>query len=168
MNKKNFLITLLISICCLAFSGCNDSEDVYTIFTGKTWKLTILSNDNDYKNWVPGIWSSTKEQQKSLDIMANNATSFTIVFAAGTRPDETGGNATVKATGSTATGTWKADGGKNSFSVAGFGGVSDTDPLGKAFLNALKTAESYVGDSNNLRIYYNKGANVMLLHRIKE
>lgn len=44
MKKSIFQIIGLLLLLPL-FSGCNDSDDVAAIFTGKTWKLNYITVD---------------------------------------------------------------------------------------------------------------------------
>ena len=43
MKKRLILKVLGLLLLLPMFSGCNDTDDVAGIFTGKTWKLTIGS-----------------------------------------------------------------------------------------------------------------------------
>lgn len=39
-----FCLTLVIPF----LSGCNDTDDVQKIFTGKTWKMTYITKKNEH------------------------------------------------------------------------------------------------------------------------
>ena len=43
MKKRLILKVLGLLLLLPMFSGCNDTDDVAGIFTGKTWKLTYIS-----------------------------------------------------------------------------------------------------------------------------
>lgn len=48
MKKSIFQIIGLLLLLPL-FSGCNDSDDVAAIFTGKTWKLNYITVDGGHE-----------------------------------------------------------------------------------------------------------------------
>ncbi|KAB6304116.1 DUF4847 domain-containing protein, partial [Bacteroides xylanisolvens] len=50
MKRSIFQIVGLLLLLPL-FSGCNDSDDLQGIFTGKTWKLTYI-NLKDKGGWM--------------------------------------------------------------------------------------------------------------------
>ena len=43
MKKRLILKVLGLLLLLPMFSGCNDTDDVAGIFTGKTWKLTYIT-----------------------------------------------------------------------------------------------------------------------------
>ena len=45
--KYKYLLLLLLMLPFV--SGCNDSDDVNGIFTGKVWKLTYITKKNEHK-----------------------------------------------------------------------------------------------------------------------
>ena len=45
--KYKYLLLLLLMLPFVC--GCNDSDDVSGIFTGKVWKLTYITKKNDHK-----------------------------------------------------------------------------------------------------------------------
>ena len=46
MKKRLILKVLGLLLLLPMFSGCNDTDDVAGIFTGKTWKLTYITKAN--------------------------------------------------------------------------------------------------------------------------
>lgn len=43
------------------FAGCNDTDDVAAIFTGKTWKLSFIARDGETRMYEP-FWGISKEE----------------------------------------------------------------------------------------------------------
>lgn len=101
MKRSIFQIVGLLLLLPL-FSGCNDSDDLQGIFTGKTWKLTYI-NLKDKGGWMNGF------SEKSIKILNENQESYTITFT-GTEEDNRISNGAVKGRIITAdlTGTWSA------------------------------------------------------------
>ena len=64
MKRSIFQIVGLLLLLPL-FSGCNDSDDLQGIFTGKTWKLTYI-NLKDKGGWMNGF------SAKSIKILNEN------------------------------------------------------------------------------------------------
>lgn len=87
MKRSIFQIVGLLLLLPL-FSGCNDSDDLQGIFTGKTWKLTYI-NLKDKGGWMNGF------SEKSIKILNENQESYTITFT-GTEEDNRISNGAVK------------------------------------------------------------------------
>ena len=147
MKRSIFQIVGLLLLLPL-FSGCNDSDDLQGIFTGKTWKLTYI-NLKDKGGWMNGF------SEKSIKILSENQESYTITFT-GTEEDNRISNGAVKGKIITAdlTGTWSANGINNEFH-ASVTNVNENDDLAKEFIKGLNNASSYIGDDNGLFLYYN-------------
>ena len=147
MKRSIFQIVGLLLLLPL-FSGCNDSDDLQGIFTGKTWKLTYI-NLKDKGGWMNGF------SEKSIKILSENQESYTITFT-GTEEDNRISNGAVKGSIITAdlTGTWSANGKNNEFH-ASVTNVNENDDLAKEFIKGLNNASSYIGDDNGLFLYYN-------------
>lgn len=147
MKRSIFQIVGLLLLLPL-FSGCNDSDDLQGIFTGKTWKLTYI-NLKDKGGWMNGF------SEKSIKILSENQESYTITFT-GTEEDNRISNGAIKGRIITAdlTGTWSANGKNNEFH-ASVTNVNENDDLAKEFIKGLNNASSYIGDDNGLFLYYN-------------
>ena len=147
MKRSIFQIVGLLLLLPL-FSGCNDSDDLQGIFTGKTWKLTYI-NLKDKGGRMNGF------SEKSIKILNENQESYTITFT-GTEEDNRISNGAVKGRIITAdlTGTWSANGKNNEFH-ASVTNVNENDDLAKEFIKGLNNASSYIGDDNGLFLYYN-------------
>lgn len=111
---------LIRNICCILLmlsllpllSGCDNEDDVVGIFTGKTWKLSRLTNKGSNAQFYPNLWNNNEEEmKKSLDKLYNQKSTFTLNFE-GTELDGELMGTTVNGQGinSSVNGTWKADG----------------------------------------------------------
>lgn len=48
-------------------SGCDNEDDVIGIFTGKTWKLSRLTNKDSNAQFYPNLWNNdNKAMEESL------------------------------------------------------------------------------------------------------
>ena len=54
--KKNIYKIVGLLLLLPLFSGCNDSDDVAAIFTGKTWKLNYITVDGGHEMF--GFWEN--------------------------------------------------------------------------------------------------------------
>lgn len=131
MKRSIFQIVGLLLLLPL-FSGCNDSDDVAAIFTGKTWKLNYITVDGGHEMF--GFWENEEQEKASIKELNKNGT-YNIVFDGTVDGDVINGNikGTVIAT-STFEGKWNAN--------------------AKNFIEGLNAATSYEGDSNNLYLLY--------------
>ena len=43
-------------------SGCDNEDDVIGIFTGKTWKLSRLTNKGSNAQFYPNLWNNNEEE----------------------------------------------------------------------------------------------------------
>ena len=141
-------------ICLLLFipviSGCNNSDDVQEIFTGKTWRMTFIAKDKEHR-WYPFPGVS----EGVINSYISGTRSFSITFTGSTSDNVIAGN--FIGTGSvTMDGNWSANGETNAFSTSiSKSSVKDSkDTLGKYIIAAIKKSTSYLGDENNLYLYY--------------
>ena len=145
-----FCLTLVIPF----LSGCNDTDDVQKIFTGKTWKMTYITKKNEH-SWYK-FTDVSEAIYKSYDPI-NGTKAFKIAFTGSTEDNiirgEFSGSGSV-----TFTGTWQADWNSIEFSITGikiqpsYGDSKDT--LAKHFVEGLENATSYEGDERNLYLYF--------------
>lgn len=112
MKRSIFQIVGLLLLLPL-FSGCNDSDDVAAIFTGKTWKLNYITVDGGHEMF--GFWENEEQEKASIKELNKNGT-YNIVFDGTVDGDVINGNikGTVIAT-STFEGKWNANAKNNSF-----------------------------------------------------
>lgn len=146
--KKLFIYkTLWLLLLLPLFSGCNDSDDVQSIFTGKTWRLTYI-NFKDQAGMMGGF------DEKSMKIFEDNKAAYTITFTGTEEDNRISGSISGKVITADIKGTWSANGKSNEFH-ANIGNVSEpNDALAKKFIEGLSSASSYTGDEKNLFIYY--------------
>lgn len=152
MKKYSWIWALVLLFPLL--SGCSTSDDVKAIFTGKTWKLTYISQGKG-STWYkyPDV---TESNYKEYDPANPNARKFTIEFSGAEQNDVITGS--FNGTGSVSMkGTWNANGESKAFNaeVSGSATISDkSDKLAAKIVEALKTADKYSGDENNLFIHF--------------
>jgi Domain of unknown function (DUF4847) len=134
MRMKQLILMLLMLLPIV--SGCNDTDDVQSIFTGRSWKLTYITPKNK-QAWYK-FTDVTDEIYKQYDPVTGSK-SFVISFDGTASDGVISGN--MSGTGSTTLGgTWSANGKTNAFSAK--------------IVEGLKNATSYTGDNNNLFIYF--------------
>lgn len=148
--KHKWLLLLILLL--PAMYGCNDTDDVQKIFTGKIWKLNYITLDSQNKMF--DFWENAQQQEASLKKL-NVTENYNIQFEGSVANNVISGNANGKTISSNFNGTWTANGESNKFSANIIGNGEDI--LAKRFLEGLNSATSYSGDSNNLFIYYKSG-----------
>lgn len=135
------------------FAGCNDTDDVAAIFTGKTWKLNYITVDGGHEMFA--FWENELEK-KAILAELNQPGTYRLVFDGIAEDDVINGNIKGSVTTtSSLEGRWNANGKNNNFhaSITTTGSYG-SDKLAKNFLEGLKTATSYEGDNNNLYLLY--------------
>lgn len=143
---------------CLALpllSSCNNTDDLTEIFTGKTWKMSRLTNKGSESPFYPGIWDSQEAMDRSLNQLKQEG-NFTLRFEGNELDGEMIG-ATLSGRGinTSFTGTWNADGKNQSLTLSlKTNGATEGDPLAKAFINGLRNVYKYEGDANSLTLFY--------------
>lgn len=135
------------------FAGCNDTDDVAAIFTGKTWKLNYITVDGGHEMFA--FWENEQEKKKILEEL-NKPGTYRLVFDGIAEDDVINGNMNGSVTTtSSLEGRWNANGKNNNFHASfTTTGNYGNDKLAKNFLEGLKTATSYEGDNNNLYLLY--------------
>lgn len=164
MKKAIQKIAELILLICLPLTiiSCNDEDDVIDIFTGKTWKMSRLTeNSKNPPQFYDGIWNSEKDRLKSLEYL-NRDGNFTVIFEGSEINGEVDGTSViVHGINSTLKGTWKANGKDNSIKLyLKKSEGSESDPLAKAFMAAMQQVFQYEGDINQLTLYYQQDKNI--------
>ena len=124
MKKRLILKVLGLLLLLPMFSGCNDTDDVAGIFTGKTWKLTYIT--------VRYVITFNGMEESNIITGTLSGTVITSTF----------------------TGSWSANGKDNQFNASIQGGNESSDILAKNFIEGLNNATSYGGDERNLYLYY--------------
>ena len=96
------------------FTGCNDSDDVAAIFTGKTWKLNYITVDGGHDMFP--FWENEAQKTKIYDELNKNGT-YNVIFEGTVEGDIIKGNikGTVITTTGNFEGTWSANGKNNKF-----------------------------------------------------
>ena len=152
--KKIYKIICMLALLPL-FAGCNDTDDVEAIFTGKTWKLTLIAHD-DSGEWVD-FWGGDREQRENSLKKLNMGNTFTIRFEGATKGDAIQGQVSGQTVNSQFNGSWSANGKSNKFK-ASVNGNNDGDILALNFLKGINNATLYEGDNRNLYLLYKEGS----------
>lgn len=153
MIKATSYLLLIFTLLPL-LNGCNEEDDVMTIFNGKTWKLSRLTIDGSSARFYSGLWNNAKEEEASI-IALKQSENFTLKFNCAEVNGEVTG--TVDAHGIRANisnATLKIDGKSREMSISGRISNSESDPLAKAFINGVLNIYKYEGDTNTLTLYF--------------
>jgi len=156
--KKNIYKIVGLLLLLPLFSGCNDSDDVAAIFTGKTWKLTYITLKDGNK--MIDLWGGDEKKAQASYEKLEAAGNFTINFTINTNEDDIiNGNFNGQVTtGKSMSGSWNANGKKSTFKISNLDAGSDGDVLAKEFIAGLQGADSFKGsDERNLFLYYSSG-----------
>lgn len=146
-NKWLLLFVLLLPL----LSGCNDTDDVQKIFTGKTWKLNYITTKDEHKMY--DFWGNNEAGRKeSMKSLAKEGT-YRIKFEGATKDDVISGNISGTVVVSALNGTWRANAQNQDFRANAKVG-KETDILAKKFYEILNQANSYSGDENNLYLHF--------------
>ncbi len=149
--KKNIIQILLGLILLLPILvGCNNTDDVASIFTGKKWKLTYITKANN-RGW----YSFPDVQENNLMEYINQNKTFTIDFTGTVEEDAIQG--LFSGSGAVNTnGSWRANGKNNQFGMTLTTGtaIDSQDRIATKILEGLRKANSYGGDERNLYLYY--------------
>lgn len=170
--KYKYLLLLLLALPFM--SGCERSDDVVGIFTGKTWKLTYITVADSKTPHQYDFWGNAETLKKALEEL-NKDGAYTIVFT-GMESDNIieGKFSGVLGTPSNFSGNWHADGKSNDF-FAAIERKGDTKALlDNYFLTGLNSATRYKGNYDNLHLYFtfkdkgNKEVDLQMTFRIAQ
>lgn len=154
---RNISCLLLVLSALPLLSGCNNEDDVIEIFTGKTWKLSRLTNKDSNRQFYSGLWQNEEDEKKSREALKVDG-NFTLNFEGSELDGELMG-ATVTGHGinSNVSGIWNVDGKSQSLSLSVKVSGSESDALAKAFIAGLQNVYKYEGDANSLTLYFQDG-----------
>jgi hypothetical protein len=148
MKFKQIFLLLVLP----ALGACDQTDDVIAIFTGKTWKLNYVGDRNG--DCTRAYFSSPEQWEASMKLLSEKG-NFTITFTGAEIDGTVVGAYGGRAAGQTFSGKWEANGKNNTFKTNQKDPDANEDLLGKVFINALKTAYRYEGDTNgNLTIHF--------------
>ena len=145
-------------------SSCDNEDDVIGIFTGKTWKLSRLTNKDSNRQFYSGLWQDEKAERKSREALKTEG-NFTLNFE-GTELDGELMGTSVNGQGinSSVNGTWSADGKSQSLNFnLKISGSAESDALAKAFIAGLQNVYKYEGDANSLTLYFKDGPTTRIM-----
>lgn len=140
MRLKNILYIIGI----LPFLwGCNNEDDIDEIFVSGTWNVVnyFTKADWDKRNGEPVYKQDNKDDWESLKVIST----FTLTFSDDGTFEGTMQNAQFE-------GTWSAEGKKRTVHFNIKGSPNTSSRFNKQFIDALKEAVYYQGDSNVLML----------------
>lgn len=152
MKKRLILKVLGLLLLLPMFSGCNDTDDVAGIFTGKTWKLTYITVKDSHQMF--NFWGNDNKAREQSMKLLDETGRYVITFNGMEESNIITGTLSGTVITSTFTGSWSANGKDNQFNASIQGGNESSDILAKNFIEGLNNATSYGGDERNLYLYY--------------
>lgn len=163
MNRTKLITRCLGMIAMLVLlAGCNDEDDVMSIFTGRTWKLSFISAENSIVQY--DFWNGDNaKREQSMKGLAQES-SYQLDFEGVEQNGTAGGSFKGQALTATVEGKWNANASNGELTLTDVKtGRNETDALAAAFVLGLKNAYKYEGDENNLFIYYDiKGVHMKI------
>ncbi|MDE6216904.1 DUF4847 family protein [Bacteroides sp.] len=155
--RQTYRLLLVLSLLPL-LSGCNNEDDVAAIFTGKTWKLSRLTDKGNGAPFYSGIWNNNRDMEESLNKLNHETSYFTLEFEGEELDGELmGAKVSGKGVGATISGTWDADGKSKALTFNLKVSGTENDALGKAFIKGLQNVYKYEGDIHSLTLYFKDG-----------
>ena len=150
--KKNLFLLISWLMLIPVQSGCNDSDDVAVIFTGKNWKLNYITVDGGHEMF--DFWGTDQTGRTKSYQELEKKGSYNLVFEGVEEGDKIQGNINGTVVANFAlTGKWSANGKNNQFKAT-VQGNDGGDKLAKNFLEGINNATSYEGDDKNLYLLY--------------
>lgn len=150
------ILSLLLSALVLTLaSSCENDEEFVRILTGKTWKMSRLTENGSSSQFYL-TWDTEEEYETSMSYFT--VSSYYVITFEGVEYDGelVGNEVTLRGVNRSATGTWTASGENHAMSLdLTFSGAGDeTDPLAIAFINGIQNVYRYEGDENNLNLFF--------------
>ncbi len=144
-------------------SGCNNKDDVIEVFTGKTWKLSRLTNEGSSAQFYPGLWQDEKAANNSKEALKVED-NFTLIFEGSELNGELMG-ARISGQGirSNFSGSWSADGKSQTVTLLPDIKGTESDALANAFIKGLKTVYQYEGNANSLTLFFKDGNTIRVM-----
>lgn len=150
-------VALLFLLSLPMLSGCSKKDDVKVIFTGKTWKMSYIFREGNAKAYV-NFWYDDREAEQASIELQKAAGNYEVEFTGASLDGIFQGAMVAKGVKSTLSGSWRADGDKQTLNTFNMNWSSEeSDILAKQFQKGLNNAYKYTGDSNALYIYYKDG-----------
>lgn len=134
MKKRLILKVLGLLLLLPMFSGCNDTDDVAGIFTGKTWKLTYITKANGH-----GWYKFADVDDSNIMEYADGKKTFMLVFSGTVEDDIIQGTFTGSGAINT-NGTWSANGKNQEFGMKVEKGtpIDSKDRIAEKILEGMK------------------------------
>ena len=156
---RHIPIILLMAVMLPLWCSCESGDDVIDIFTGTTWKMSVIYPEGHISTPVD-FWNGDQEAYEKSSALVKDGANFNIVFQGGTlKTGQMGGTFQGRAISATVEGYWEADGDSRSlqFSNVRWNGT-ESDVLARAFMAGISAnVYKYSGDSGNLFLHYKDG-----------
>lgn len=149
---KNYKWMLLLCVCLSTLTGCNNTDDVQKIFTGKTWRLNYITQKNGHEMF--NFWGNNEAARVESMKLLSNPRNYQINFSGATTDDIINGNISGTVVMAKINGTWSANARNQKFNAAVKADVTEKDVLAQRFIELLNSVDSYSGDEHNLYLYY--------------
>lgn len=151
--KYKYLLLLLLALPFI--SGCERSDDVTGIFTGKTWKLTYITVADSKTPHLYNFWGNAETYEKAIKEL-NQDGAYTISFTGMESDNIVEGkfSGVLLDKLSEYSGSWHADGKSNDFSANVEKTRNIKALLDNYFITGLKSATRYEGNYDNLHLYF--------------
>lgn len=155
---RNLGCLLLVLSLLPLLSGCNNEDDIIEIFTGKTWKLSRITDKGSNRQFYPGLWQDAEAEKRSRELLKAKG-NFTLNFEGSELNGELmGTRVNGRGAASEFNGTWSADGSSGELSIKVKVEGSESDALAKAFIFGLQNVYKYEGDANSLTLFFKDGS----------
>ena len=141
MKKRLILKVLGLLLLLPMFSGCNDTDDVAGIFTGKTWKLTYITVKDSHQMF--NFWGNDNKAREQSMKLLDETGRYVITFNGMEESNIIIGTLSGTVITSTFTGSWSANGKDNQFNASIQGGNESSDILAKNFIWFFNQCQKY-------------------------
>ena len=143
MKLKNILYILIIGSILPFLGGCNNEDSIDEIFVSGTWNVVNYFTKADWnkRNGEPVYKQDNKDDWESLKVIST----FTLTFSDDGTFEGTMQNTRFE-------GTWTAEGKNRTVHYNIKGSPNTSSRFNKEFIEPLKEAAYYQGDSNVLML----------------
>ena len=147
------LLLAFIALTCM--TSCNNYEDFLRFLTGKTWKMSRLTEKDSSKQFCI-TWDDEDDYEVSMSYFS--VSSYYVVSFNGAEIDGelVGNDVSMRGVDVSATGTWTADGSTRAMTLnlTFSGATTETDPLAELYIYGMQNVYRYEGDENNLNLFF--------------
>lgn len=155
-------VSRLLCLCLLPLAeACGMEDDVVEIFTSHEWKLSYIAAEGS--NDLFDFWSGNeKAREQSLNYSRRRNT-YRLEFSGVNSGSGVNGTFTGYVVSGNISGPWQANPEGRTLTLTVTQAPNETDVYARAFVDGLRHAFRYEGDTSNLFIYYRDGQTVKRL-----